>query len=234
LLSVRGLNVAYGEIQVVWDLDLDVKEGEKVAIVGPNGAGKTTTLKSIIGLIPPKSGRIELSGEEINGRHTHDIVKRGITLVPEARRLFPKMTVMENLELGAFTPEAKAKKGDTLEWVFQIFPVLKERRDQTAETLSGGESQMLTIARGLMSRPKLLMLDEPSLGLAPKLVSQIFASFERLHEEGMTILLVEQFVAKALSFAERGYLLERGRIVKEGAGEELLRDEYIRRAYVGG
>jgi branched-chain amino acid transport system ATP-binding protein len=234
LLSVRGLNVAYGEIQVVWDLDLDVKEGEKVAIVGPNGAGKTTTLKSIIGLIPPKSGRIELSGEEINGRHTHDIVKRGITLIPEARRLFPKMTVMENLELGAFTPEAKAKKGDTLEWVFQIFPVLKERRDQTAETLSGGESQMLTIARGLMSRPKLLMLDEPSLGLAPKLVSQIFASFERLHEEGMTILLVEQFVAKALSFAERGYLLERGRIVKEGAGEELLRDEYIRRAYVGG
>lgn len=234
MLSVRGLNVAYGEIQVVWDLDLDVKEGEKVAIVGPNGAGKTTTLKSIIGLIPPKSGRIELSGEEINGRHTHDIVKRGITLVPEARRLFPKMTVMENLELGAFTPEAKAKKGDTLEWVFQIFPVLKERRDQTAETLSGGESQMLTIARGLMSRPKLLMLDEPSLGLAPKLVSQIFASFERLHEEGMTILLVEQFVAKALSFAERGYLLERGRIVKEGAGEELLRDEYIRRAYVGG
>ena len=234
MLSVRGLNVAYGEIQVVWDLDLDVKEGEKVAIVGPNGAGKTTTLKSIIGLIPPKSGRIELSGEEINGRHTHDIVKRGITLVPEARRLFPKMTVMENLELGAFTPEAKAKKGDTLEWVFRIFPVLKERRDQTAETLSGGESQMLTIARGLMSRPKLLMLDEPSLGLAPKLVSQIFASFERLHEEGMTILLVEQFVAKALSFAERGYLLERGRIVKEGAGEELLRDEYIRRAYVGG
>ncbi|MEM2602531.1 MAG: ABC transporter ATP-binding protein, partial [Candidatus Bathyarchaeia archaeon] len=206
----------------------------KVAIVGPNGAGKSTTLKSIVGLIPPKSGRVELLGEDITGKHAHDIVRKGITLVPEGRRLFPKMTVIENLELGAFTPEAKAKKGDTLEWIFQIFPVLKERRNQTAETLSGGEGQMLAIARGLMSRPKLLMLDEPSLGLAPKLVAQLFASFERLHEEGVTILLVEQFVAKALSFAERGYLLERGRIVKEGAGEELLKDEYIRRVYVGG
>ncbi|MEM2226326.1 MAG: ABC transporter ATP-binding protein [Candidatus Bathyarchaeia archaeon] len=234
MLSVRDLNVAYGEIQVVWDLNLEVGKGEKVAIVGPNGAGKSTTLKSIVGLIPPKSGRVELLGEDITGKHAHDIVRKGITLVPEGRRLFPKMTVIENLELGAFTPEAKAKKGDTLEWIFQIFPVLKERRNQTAETLSGGEGQMLAIARGLMSRPKLLMLDEPSLGLAPKLVAQLFASFERLHEEGVTILLVEQFVAKALSFAERGYLLERGRIVKEGAGEELLKDEYIRRVYVGG
>ncbi len=234
MLSVKGLSVAYGEIQVVWDLNLEVGKGEKVAMVGPNGAGKTTTLKSIVGLIPPKSGRVEFLGEDITGKHAHDIVRKGITLVPEGRRLFPKMTVIENLELGAFTPEAKAKKGDTLEWIFQIFPVLKERRNQTAETLSGGEGQMLAIARGLMSRPKLLMLDEPSLGLAPKLVAQIFASFERLHEEGMTILLVEQFVAKALSFAERGYLLERGRIVKEGAGEELLRDEYIRKVYVGG
>lgn len=234
MLSVKGLNVAYGEIQVVWDLDLEVGRGEKVAIVGPNGAGKTTTLKAIIGLLPPKSGRVELSGEDITGKHAHDIVRKGVTLVPEGRRLFPKMTVMENLMLGAFTPEAKAKIGDTLDWVFQLFPVLKERRSQTAETLSGGEGQMLAIARGLMSRPKLLMLDEPSLGLAPKLVSQIFTAFERLHEEGMTILLVEQFVAKALSFAERGYLLERGRIVKGGSGEELLRDEYIRRAYVGG
>lgn len=233
MLSVKGLSAAYGEIQVVWDLDLEVGKGEKVAIVGPNGAGKTTTLKTIVGLMPPRSGRVEFMGEDITGRHAHDIVRRGITLVPEGRRLFPKMTVMENLELGAFTPEAKAKKGDTLEWIFQIFPVLKERRNQTAETLSGGEGQMLAIARGLMSRPKLLMLDEPSLGLAPKLVSQIFDSFERLHEEGVTILLVEQFVAKALSFAERGYLLERGRIVKEGTGEELLCDEYIRRAYVG-
>jgi branched-chain amino acid transport system ATP-binding protein len=233
LLSVEKINVGYGTIQVLWDVTFNVKQGEKVAIIGPNSAGKTTTLKAIAGLLRIKSGMIEFMGEKISGLPAHEVVKRGIVLVPEGRRLFPKMTVLENLKLGALvTPEAKAKMKDTLEWVFQLFPVLKERVNQRAETLSGGEGQILAIARGLMARPKLLMLDEPSLGLGPIVVSQIFSALEKLNGEG-AILLVEQYVTKALEFSDRAYILERGKIVMEGTGEELLKNEYIKRVYVG-
>lgn len=233
MLSVEKINVGYGTIQVLWDVTFNVKQGEKVAIIGPNSAGKTTTLKAIAGLLRIKSGMIEFMGEKISGLPAHEVVKRGIVLVPEGRRLFPKMTVLENLKLGALvTPEAKAKMKDTLEWVFQLFPVLKERINQRAETLSGGEGQILAIARGLMARPKLLMLDEPSLGLGPIVVSQIFSALEKLNGEG-AILLVEQYVTKALEFSDRAYVLERGKIVMEGTGEELLKNEYIKRVYVG-
>lgn len=233
MLNVENLNVAYGYAQVIWDVSLKVSEKEKVTIVGPNGSGKTTILKTIIGLLHPLSGKVEFMGERIDKLHAHDIVRRGIVMIPEGRRLFPKMTVLENLEIGAFTPEAKAKKLDTLEWIFQLFPILKERENQLAETLSGGEGQMLAIARGLMARPKLLMLDEPSLGLGPLVIRRIFEVLEELSEQGITILLVEQYVKKALEFADTGYLLERGRIVAHATGGELLKNDYVQRVYIG-
>jgi branched-chain amino acid transport system ATP-binding protein len=234
LLSVENLSAGYGPIQVLWNVSFYVKKGEKIAIIGPNGAGKTTTLKAIVGLVKIKSGIVKFMDEKISGLPTHEIIKRGIALVPEGRRLFPKMTVLENLRLGALiTPEAKAKFEDTLEWIFQLFPILKERLNQKAETLSGGEGQMLAIARALMARPKLLLLDEPSLGLGPIVVNQIFNALEKLNQEGVTILLVEQYVTKALEFSDRAYVLERGRIVMEGVGRDLLKNEYIKRVYVG-
>ncbi len=232
MLEVAGLNAGYGEVQVLWNVGLKVERGEIVSLIGANGAGKTTTLRSIMGLIRPFSGVIRLDGTEIVGLPTHEIVRRGIALVPEGRHLFPKMTVIENLRMGAYAVDSSKYK-DLLERVFQIFPVLKERKDQLASTLSGGEQQMLAIARGLMSDPKLLMLDEPSLGLAPKIVKKVMRVVSEIRDEGVTVLLVEQNAKMSLEISDRGYVLETGKIVLEGTSEELLRNEHVRKAYLG-
>lgn len=233
LLEVDKINVFYGDLQALWDVSFEVHEGEKVVIVGANGAGKTTTLRTISGLLRPRSGEIRFMGQRIDRLPPHKIVELGIAHVPEGRRIFPRMTVLENLEMGAYIKRAREKFDDTLEWVFSIFPRLRERKNQIAGTMSGGERQMLAIARGLMSRPKLLMLDEPSLGLAPKLVLKVFEVIQRIGEEGVTILLVEQNVRHALELADRGYVLETGRITLSGTGEELLNNEYVKKAYLG-
>jgi branched-chain amino acid transport system ATP-binding protein len=233
MLRVEEINVFYGDLQALWNVSFEVKDGEKVVIVGSNGAGKTTTLKTVSGLLRPRTGSIEFLGKKIDRLPAHKIVETGIAHVPEGRELFPRMTVVENLELGAYTRHAREKKDDTMEWVFQLFPVLRERREQLAGTMSGGERQMLAIARGLMSRPQLLMLDEPSLGLAPKLVLKTFEMIERINDEGVTILLVEQNVRHALEMADRGYVLETGRITLHGNAEELIENEYVRKAYLG-
>ena len=233
MLRVNNIDVYYGEVQALWGVSLEVQEGEIVTLIGSNGAGKTTTLRTIAGLLHPASGTIEFEGEVISGLPPYEVVKRKISLVPEGRRLFPLMTTLENLELGSLTPDAKAKRKDSLDYVFEIFPVLKERRNQLAGTLSGGEQQMLAIARGLMSRPKLLMLDEPSLGLAPILVKEMFDIVKRINQEGVTILLVEQNIDHALKIADRGYVLETGKITMYGNGTELLEDERLKEAYLG-
>ncbi len=232
MLEIRGLNAGYGGVQVLWDVSLRVERGEIVSLIGANGAGKTTTLRSVMGIVKPFSGRITFDGEEITGLPTHRIVRMGLSLVPEGRHLFPKMTVMENLRMGAYAVDGSRFK-DLLERVFQIFPVLKDRRDQLASTLSGGEQQMLAIARGLMSDPKILMLDEPSLGLAPKIVKKVMRVVSDIRDEGVTILLVEQNAKISLEISDRGYVLETGRVVLEGSSEELLRNEHVRRAYLG-
>ncbi len=232
MLEIKGLNAGYGEVQVLWDVSLDVRRGEIVSLIGANGAGKTTTLRSIMGIVKPFGGRIVFDGREITGLPTHQIVRMGLSLVPEGRHLFPKMTVMENLRMGAYAVDSSRYR-DLLERVFQIFPVLKERKDQLASTLSGGEQQMLAIARGLMSDPQILMLDEPSLGLAPKVVKRVMRVISEIREEGVTILLVEQNAKISLEISDRGYVLETGRVVLEGESEELLRDEHVRRAYLG-
>jgi len=233
MLEVDNINVFYGDLQALWNLSFRVEKGEVAVIAGPNGAGKTTTLKTISGLLHPKSGSISFLGQRIDRVPPHRIVEMGISHVPEGRRLFPNMTVMENLKVGAYTPKAWEKRDDTLEWVFQLFPKLKERKDQLAGTLSGGEQQMLAIGRGLMSRPKLLMLDEPSQGLAPKLVLLTFNMIRNINEEGVTILLVEQNVRRALELADRGYIIETGRVSLEGEGEKLLKSKYVKKAYLG-
>ena len=232
MLEIRGLNAGYGGVQVLWDVSLRVERGEIVSLIGANGAGKTTTLRSVMGIVKPFSGRITFDGEEITGLPTHRIVRMGLSLVPEGRHLFPKMTVMENLRMGAYAVDGSRFR-DLLERVFQIFPVLKDRRDQLASTLSGGEQQMLAIARGLMSDPKILMLDEPSLGLAPKIVKKVMRVVSDIRDEGVTILLVEQNAKISLEISDRGYVLETGRVVLEGSSEELLRNEHVRRAYLG-
>jgi branched-chain amino acid transport system ATP-binding protein len=233
MLEVDRINVYYGDIQVLWDVSLRLRERELVSVLGPNGAGKTTTLKTICGLLRPKSGSIKFLEREIHGLTPEKIVELGITLIPEGRRLFPQMSVEENLLMGAYIKRARSNIDDSLEWIYQLFPVLKERRKQLAKTLSGGEQQMLAIGRGLMSRPKLLMLDEPSLGLAPRLVSTIFKTIDKLRSEGITILLVEQNAHQALNIADRGYILESGKILQEGDKNDLLKSEYIRKAYLG-
>ncbi len=232
MLRVSGLSAGYGEVQVLWDIDITVKKGEIVSIIGANGAGKTTTLKSIMGLIIPFKGTISFDGDEITGLPVHEIVRKGISLVPEGRHLFPKMTVLENLRMGGYAVNGDRYK-ELIERVFQIFPVLKERKDQLASTLSGGEQQMLAIARGLMSDPKILMLDEPSLGLAPKIVKKVMRVVSEIRDEGVTILLVEQNAKISLEISDRGYVLETGRIVLEGTSEELLRNEHVKKAYLG-
>lgn len=233
MLEVKNINVSYGLVRVLWDVSFRVEEGEIVATVGSNGAGKTTTLRTISGLLRPSSGSIEFNGEGLDRVRSHSIVEKGIAHVPEGRRLFPFSTVLANLEIGAYTAGAREKINESLEFVFELFPVLKERRKQLAGTLSGGEQQMLAVARGLMSRPRLLMLDEPSLGLAPILVGKVFEVLRELNDRGVTILLVEQNVSSALSLCNRGYVLENGRIVLEGSGQELLNNPHVKEAYLG-
>jgi branched-chain amino acid transport system ATP-binding protein len=233
MLEVRGIDVFYGDVQVLWDVSFEVKKGEIVALIGANGSGKTTTLSTISSLLKPRKGTVEYEGERISARAPHQLVNYGIAHVPEARRLFPEMTVRENLLLGALTPAAKKSRPETLEKVFTIFPRLKERERQQAGTLSGGEQQMAAIGRGLMSKPRLLMLDEPSLGLSPILVADIFRVIREVHDAGVTVLLVEQNVFKSLSIADRGYVLGNGRIVLEGKGAELLANDHVRKAYLG-
>jgi branched-chain amino acid transport system ATP-binding protein len=233
LLELKHIHVAYGDIGVLRDVSLSLEAGEIVSVVGANGAGKTTLLKAIAGLLKPASGSIELSGVRLDQLPTHRIVQTGVVRVPEGRKIFPEMTVLENLELGSFLPEAKQQRQESLARVFRLFPILKERTKQLAGTLSGGEQQMLAISRGLMSLPRLLMLDEPSLGLAPMVVKEIFEIIKDINQSGMTILLVEQNVFHSLSMSHRGYVLENGRIVLQGKAEALLADEHIKTAYLG-
>ncbi len=233
MLQVNKINVFYGEAQALWDVSFTVNRGEIVTLVGSNGAGKSTTLKCISGLVPPRSGEIILEGTRIDRLPAYRLVELGIAQIPEGRRLWPGLTVRENLELGAYTRAARAARQQTMEWVFSLFPRLKERSSQQAGTLSGGEQQMLAIGRGLLSRPKLLMLDEPSLGLAPLLVDEVFRVIRLINQQGVTILLVEQNVNHALAICDRGYVLETGRVVLAGSGSELLANQYVKTAYLG-
>ncbi len=233
MLSVKDLNVYYGPIHAVKGVSFDVNQGEIVTLIGANGAGKSTILKTVSGLLKPKGGEVDFMDKKISGTAPHKIVELGIAHVPEGRRIFTKMTVEENLEMGAFTaPSASVE--ESKEQVFQRFPRLKERRKQTAGTLSGGEQQMLAMGRALMSKPSLMMLDEPSMGLAPILVEQVFDIIRELHEAGTTILLVEQNARMALSIADRAYVLETGKISLSGTGRELAESESVRKAYLGG
>jgi len=233
VLEVNGINVFYAKVQALWDVSLKVEEGEMVTVVGANGAGKTTLLKTLSGLIRPTSGTIKFLGKRIDQLPAHEIVEEGISHIPEGRGIFSSLTVLENLKMGAYTAKAWKERDETLKLVYKLFPILSERKNQTAGTLSGGEQQMLAIARGLMSKPKLIMLDEPSLGLAPKLVMKTFELIKEINEEGVTILLVEQNVQQALELAERGYVLETGKISIEGKGKELLGNELVKKAYLG-
>lgn len=233
MLKVNNINVYYGHIHAIKDVSFEVEKGEIVSLIGANGAGKSTILKTISGLLRSKTGSIEFNGQNIGGLAPHIIVERGLAHVPEGRRIFLRMTVEENLEMGAFT-QPKTGMDERMERVFEQFPRLKERRRQIAGTLSGGEQQMLAMGRALMSSPELLMLDEPSMGLAPLLVEQIFCIIKSLNEAGTTILLVEQNANMALSISHRGYVLETGRIVKAAPSEELLNDEAVKKAYLGG
>lgn len=233
MLNIKDIDVFYGKVQVLWNVSFNIKKGETITILGSNGAGKTTTVKTILGLIHPSAGKIRFMDEYIENHKTYNIVNRGIALVPEGREIFPKMTVLENLMLGAYTSRAKKGCEKTLSGVFKMFPKLKDREKQLAGTLSGGEQQMMAIARALMSKPKLLMLDEPSLGLAPILVLKIFDVIKKLKEEGVTILLVEQNVHHALKVSDRGYVLEKGRLILEGSGKELLDNRYVKESYLG-
>ena len=233
MLQVENINVYYGAIHAVKNVSLEVHEGEIVTLIGANGAGKSTTLNTISGLLHSKTGSITFMGENLGKVPCHKIVSKGLALVPEGRRVFLQMTVQENLEMGAFTQGGKTMDAD-LERVYEQFPRLKERMKQVAGTLSGGEQQMLAMGRALMSHPKLLMLDEPSMGLAPILVEQIFDIIQELHKAGTTILLVEQNAQAALSVADRGYVLETGKVVTTGTGHELLESPAIKKAYLGG
>lgn len=233
MLEVRDLVVHYGDVQALWGASFAVGQGQVAALVGANGAGKTTTLKAISRLVPVSSGSIHFQGQPIHQLPSHQVVELGIVQVPEGRRLFPMMTVKENLLVGSHVPPARPHRAQTLEWVYSIFPKLREREGQLAGTLSGGEQQMVAIARGLMSRPKLLMLDEPSLGLAPIIVKEIFSIVERLRQEGITVLLVEQNTAQSLAVADHGFVMENGRIILSGSGKELLENEHVKKAYLG-
>ena len=233
MLKVNDIHVYYGAIHAIKGVSFEVGDGEIVTLIGANGAGKTTILNTVAGLLHPTAGSVEFLDKPLAGVKAHNIVSQGLALVPEGRRVFLQMTVEENLEMGAYTQPASAVSGG-LERVYEQFPRLKERRGQVAGTLSGGEQQMLAMGRALMSSPKLMMLDEPSMGLAPILVDQIFDIIRALHKEGTTILLVEQNAQMALSVADRGYVLETGRIVSTGTGAELLKDESVKKAYLGG
>ena len=231
LLSVKDLQVNYGGIEAVKGISFDVPEGKIVTLIGANGAGKSTTLKSIVGLVKPRSGSIVFNGEELVGMDTTNIVSKGITLVPEGRRVFADMTVLENIKIGAYL--RKDDLSDDIAWVFELFPRLKEREWQLAGTLSGGEQQMLAVARALMSRPKVIMMDEPSLGLAPIVVKGIFDIIREINKRGVTVLLIEQNANMALKIADYAYVLETGRIGLSGPGKELLADDSVKKAYLG-
>ncbi len=233
MLEVSNLNTFYGNIQALWDVSLDIKEAELVALVGANGAGKTTLLKTISGLLPPASGQVEFLGKRIDGLQSHIIVELGMSHIPEGRKLFPEMSVRENLEMGAYTKRVWNQKLETLEEVYKLFPILKARRGQLARTLSGGEQQMVAMGRGLMSKPKLCIIDEPSSGLAPLLVDEIFQTIQGLRGQGISIFLIEQNVQQTLEIADRAYVLENGKIVLSGESKELLQEEMIRKAYLG-
>jgi branched-chain amino acid transport system ATP-binding protein len=232
MLSLQGVDVFYQDIQALWGLSMEIREGELVALIGPNGAGKTTALRAISGLLKPASGSIQFLGADLGGQPAHKIVALGISQVPESGRIFTGMSVLENLELGAFVADARKAKDSSLKWVYEIFPRLEEREGQLAGTLSGGERQMLAIGRALMAKPRLLMLDEPSFGLAPLLVDQTFELITKINREGVTVLLVEQNIRAALELASRAYLLENGRIVGQGTGKDLLTYESVRSAYL--
>jgi len=233
LLQVKGINVFYGDVQALREVSLSVSSGEIVSLVGGNGAGKTTTLKAISGLLRPASGSILFREAEIQRMPVYRIVEKGISQVPEGRRIFPRMSVLENLHMGSHVSEARKRREETLGWVLRLFPVLKERSGQLGGTLSGGEQQMLAIARGLMCRPKLLLLDEFSLGLAPLIVREIFAIIQEINQQGTTVLLVEQNVQRSLAISHRGYVLENGAVVLQGEGKELLKNEYMMKAFLG-
>ena len=233
MLEVENVSAAYGMVQILRDVSFKVNDKEIVSIIGPNGAGKTTLVKTIMGLMKPKSGTIKFKGETISGMNTYDIVKKGVTMIPEGREIFPRLTVEENLMLGAYSINDKAKVKETKERSFNIFPVLKKKEKALAQTLSGGEQQMLVICRSLMSNPQLLILDEPSLGLAPIVVEKVLDTVRSINDEGVTVLLVEQNIHDSLLVANRGYVLEQGKVILEGTSRELLSNSHIKEVYLG-
>jgi branched-chain amino acid transport system ATP-binding protein len=233
MLELRSVTAGYGAFTALWDVSLRVNAGEAVAVVGPNGAGKTTLMRVISGLIAPRAGELTFDGAAIGGHPAYDIVDRGIAHVPEGRRIFPLLTVADNLRMGAFLPAARKRFAESLARVYALFPVLAERQKQRAGSLSGGEQQMLAVGRALMSRPKLILLDEPSMGLAPVMVLRLFDLIRRVREEGYTILVVEQNVRQVLKLVDRAYLLEVGRIKMEGRADEMSEQDFVRKAYVG-
>ena len=233
MLDLKGVNAGYGSFQALFDISLNVKAGEAVAVIGPNGAGKTTLMRVISGMTEPFSGDMEMEGKSLSSFPPHQIVELGIAHVPENRRLFPGMTVEDNLKLGAFAKTARGDSAKNLEFVYELFPRMKERRNQLAGTMSGGEQQMCAIGRAIMSGPKLLLMDEPSAGLAPVVVQQVFGLVRRIREEGYTVLIVEQNVQQVLQVVDRAYLLEAGQLMDSGKSEDLLESESVRKAYMG-
>jgi len=233
MLKVEGIDVSYGDMQALWDVSFDVHKNEILVLLGANGAGKSTIIKTISGIVRPSRGSITFNNIRLDMAPAHKVIRHGLVHVPEGRRLFPEMTVEENLIMGSMAPEAKRKREETIEWVYSLFPRLRERKNQMANTLSGGEQQMAAIGRGLMGLPEILMLDEPSLGLSPLLARDIFEIIKLVNKRGMTVLLVEQNVKHSLSICDRAYVLENGRITLSGSGEELARNEHVKEAYLG-
>jgi branched-chain amino acid transport system ATP-binding protein len=233
MLEVENVSASYGMVQILREVSFHVEEKEIISIIGPNGAGKTTLVKTIMGLLQPKNGAIRFKGENIEKLPPYEIVKKGLILIPEGRDIFPRMTVEENLKLGAFTANGKSDVKETKEKAYQIFPVLKKKEKALAQTLSGGEQQMLVICRSLMSNPQFLILDEPSLGLAPMIVEKVLDTVRKINEEGVTILLVEQNIRDSLDIADRGYVLEQGKVILEGKSKELLCNSHIKEVYMG-
>jgi branched-chain amino acid transport system ATP-binding protein len=233
MLNVSGIDVFYGDLQVLWGVSFEVREKEILVLVGANGAGKSTTLKAISGLLKPRKGTIEFNGVRLDQLSPDRVIGQGVVHVPEARRLFREMSVEENLIMGSLSPDAKKKRYETMDWVYELFPRMKERRKQAAGTLSGGEQQMCAIGRGLMALPKIMMFDEPSLGLSPILVQEVFEIAKRINKEGVTVLLVEQNVRQTLAMCDRAYVLENGRVVLEGTGKSLMDNPHVKEAYLG-
>lgn len=234
MLEIREIDVFRGEAQILWKVSMKVMRGEIVTVIGANGAGKTTLFETILGLHHPREGKIHFLGQDITEEPTFRIVRMGMACVPEGRRIFPEMTVHENLEMGAYPPAARRSLAENMEWVVNLFPILGERKNQVAGTMSGGQQQMLAIGRALMSRPSMLLLDELSLGLAPVVTKEIYSALKKLNSDGMTILLIEQNATRTLKNSHRGYVLKTGRIVLEGSSADLLQDDHVRKAYLGG